>query len=254
MNDTIIILLKVCPFIFIAGFIDSIAGGGGLISLPAYLFAGLPVHNALATNKLSSTIGTLFSTARFIKSGSVNLVAAISSAIAALIGSYFGAMASLAIDEKFLKYLLVILLPIIAVFIFTNKNFGDEDTSSKFTKRVLILLAFVAGLVVGFYDGLFGPGTGTFLIIIFTKIIGFSLKTASGNAKIANLASNIGSVITFIVNGKVLFLIGLPAAIFGILGNWLGAGMALKGGTKVIKPVLIIVLVLLFSKVAIDLF
>jgi Predicted permeases len=252
MNSLVLTLLKLCPFIFLAGFIDAIAGGGGLISLPAYLFSGVPMHNALATNKLSSTLSTVVSTYRYIINKKFFIPVAIPSAAAAVLGSVFGAKATLAVDEKYLRYFLLAVLPLIAVFMLTNKKFGEENTYTRHSTVKLVALAALSGLVIGFYDGFFGPGTGTFLMLIYAKVLGFNLVNASGNAKVTNLSSNVGSLIQFIVSGKVIFALGLIASVFGILGSWLGSGYAIKRGPKAIKPILVVVLVILFSKVLID--
>lgn len=253
MQVTLDTLLIICPLIFLAGFIDSIAGGGGLISLPSYLFAGLPVHFAIGTNKFSSTFGTSISVVRFIRSNKIDYKSAVASVLSALLGSFIGAKLALAIDEKYLKYFLVAALPVIAVFILTRKGFGEKDTSSNLSDRKIIFLSVLSGLLIGAYDGFFGPGTGTFLILMYTGVIGFNLTTASGNAKFVNLASNVSALITFIASGKVLLAVGVPAALFGILGNWIGSGLAIKKGAKVIRPVFVCVLILLFAKISYDL-
>lgn len=253
MNITLQVILTVCPFIFLAGFLDSIAGGGGLISLPAYLFAGLPMHNAIATNKFSSTFGTAISAYRFIKSGNISLKSAFASVAGALAGSYTGARLALALEEKYLQYFLIIALPIIAVFVLTRKNFGKDETASDLPTSKVVAFSVISGFIIGAYDGFFGPGTGTFLILVYTGIIGFNLKTASGNAKIVNLASNVAALITFIFSNKVMFHVGFSAALCGILGNWLGSGLAIKKGSGVIKPFIIIVMILLFGKIVYDL-
>lgn len=254
MQVTLNMILIICPLTFLAGFIDSIAGGGGLISLPSYLFIGLPSHAALGTNKLSSSFGTLAATFRYARSGKVHYKSAVSAAVAALAGSYMGAMLALAFDEKILRILLVIVLPVIAVFMFIKNKFGSESRVDSISTRKVVLLSIAAGFVIGAYDGFFGPGTGTFLILVFTGLIGFDLTTASGNAKVVNLASNIAAVATFIANGAVIYAIGIPAAICGVLGNWIGSGMAIRSNSKIIRPVFIGVVALLFAKVLWDLF
>lgn len=246
-------LLIICPLVFVAGFIDSIAGGGGLVSLPAYLFVGLPVHFAYGTNKFSSSFGTFFSALRFMKSGQINYRSAISSVAGALVGSFLGAKAALALDDKYLKYCLIIMLPVIAVFILTRRGFGENDSTKNLSTKKIAVLSVLSGLLIGAYDGFFGPGTGTFLILVYTGVIGFNLTTASGNAKIVNLASNISALATFIAGGTVLFWVGIPAALFGMLGNWIGSGLAIKKGAKIIKPIFIVVIVLLFIKVGFEL-
>lgn len=254
MYDTLKTLMVICPLVFTAGFVDSIAGGGGIISLPAYIFAGIPVHMAYGTNKFASSLGTFFSTVRFVKSKHIHYKSSLTAAAAALLGSYLGAEAALALDERYLKYCLMVLLPFIAVFIATRRGFGERDSSAVLTGKKIVVLSALAGLIIGAYDGFFGPGTGTFLILVFTGVIGFNLTTASGNAKVVNLASNIAAVTTFFVGGKVLFAVGIPAAASAILGNWIGSGLAIKNGGKVIRPVFVCVIVLLFIKIGLDVF
>lgn len=253
MQTTVQMLLILCPLTFLGGFIDSIAGGGGLISLPAYLFIGLPSHTALGTNKFSSSIGTLIATIRYAKNKQIHYPSALFAAAAALLGSYIGARLALSFDEKYLRIILVVLLPFIAVFILTRRKFGEENTSKALSPKKIALLSLCAGLLIGAYDGFFGPGTGTFLILVFTSIIGLDLATASGNTKVVNLASNIAAVVAFVSGGAVAFYVGMPAALSGILGNWIGSGLAIRNGAKVIRPVFIGVIVLLFGKILWDL-
>lgn len=252
MSDTIHILLIICPLVFLAGFIDAIAGGGGLISLPAYLAIGLPPHFAAATNKCSSTFGTLVATKKFLKSGKVYLPAAIPAAGTALIGSSIGAYLNMILDEKILRYIMLGAVPVIAVFLMVKKDFGSKNTTDRFSKMKLIILSAGIGFTIGVYDGFFGPGTGTFLIIAFTGIVGFDLLTASGNTKLVNLASNIAAFITFAIGDKIIWHIGLPAAAFGIAGNYFGASFALTKGKKFIRPMFFVVLAILIIKLIID--
>ena len=253
-EPTLTTYLIILPLIFFAGLVDAIAGGGGLISLPAYLIAGLPPHVALANNKMSSCFGTLFSTARYFKHGMIDVRVAVVGAVFALIGSNLGTLAVLKINPFFLNYLLVVLIPIITVFTFLNKGFGHKNTSGDFSLTYKILLASLAGLIIGFYDGFFGPGTGAFLILFFTLVLKYDFTVANGNTKVINLASNVASLATFIFNGKVLFLIGIPAALAGIAGNLIGSKIVVKKGNKVIRPIFLCVCILLFGKVVWDLF
>lgn len=249
MQSYNIMLLIICPLVFCAGFVDAVAGGGGLISLPAYIFAGVPVHIAYGTNKFANCIGTSVASAKFFKSGHIKIKPAIISAIGALIGSWLGAELVILLDEKYLKYCLIIILPVVAMFLLFNRNFGSDELERILPNKRLYSLAFIIGLIIGAYDGFFGPGTGTFLVLAFTTICGFNMITASGNAKIVNLASNFAALIVYLLNGKVALAIGIPAAICAVAGNYLGAHLAIKNGSKFIKPIILLVIGLLFIKV-----
>lgn len=242
------------PLIFLAGFVDSIAGGGGLISLPAYLFIGVPSHYALGTNKLSSTIGTVFSTLRYAKGRAIVYSVGIPSVLGALIGSYTGAKIALFLSTELLKIVLTFLIPIAALFVlFGRTKEKEQNNTARLSKLKTYLLSLFIGLTIGMYDGFFGPGTGTFLIILYVSLLNLTHVSASGTAKIVNLSSNVGALVTFIIGGKVIYSLGLPAALFGIAGNWIGSGLALKKGSKIIRPVMVGVLSLLFVKILSDL-
>jgi uncharacterized membrane protein YfcA len=246
-------LLVLYFLIFTAGFIDSVAGGGGLISLPAYMITGLPVHVAYGCNKFSSACGTTFSTFRFLKKGSIDIYFGAAAAVSSFIGAALSTQIMLMLDDKVLKTMLVIVIPIASVIILIHKNYGSEDRSGEIKPRKKFAMAVFIGLLIGFYDGLIGPGTGTFAIIAFSVIMKYDLRNASGNAKLLNLASNYASLVTFIFAGTINYSIAIPAAFCGILGNYIGAGLALKKGAKVIRPMLIVVLTLLLVKMVSDL-
>lgn len=249
MEITIETFLIVCPFLFLAGLIDAIGGGGGLISLPAYLIAGLPPHAAVATNKLSSACGTTLATYRFIRNGLVNLKLAVPSVIVAIIGSSIGANISLRITEDIMLCIMVAILPICAFLVLNKKLFHDGGSDSVTLDKHTYLTATVAAFIIGMYDGFYGPGTGTFLIIAFTIFARLSIKTANAQAKVINLTSNITSLIVFLLNGEVVFSIGLAAAACNMLGGYIGAGLVMKNGSKIVKPSIIFVLILLTLKV-----
>jgi uncharacterized protein len=235
--------------LFAAGFVDAIAGGGGLISLPAYLIVGVPPHAAIATNKFSSTFGTLTATWRYIKEKKVLLKCALPAALGALIGSPIGARIALVTDEQILKYILIGVLPVIAGIMIFKRNFGEKTKEHSLAPLAYAAVSFATGLFLGLYDGFFGPGTGTFLVFAFTAILGQDLISASGNAKVVNLASNVAALITFLLSGAVLIPLGLFGAAFNVLGGWLGSGLALKKGAAVIKPIFVAVLALLLAKI-----
>jgi uncharacterized protein len=240
--------------IFLAGAMDSIAGGGGLISLPAYLFAGLPPHLALGTNKFSSCWGTLFATQRYFRRNMIDVRIALVSATAALLGSWVGTKTVLLIKPYFLNYILIVLIPIITILTLINRNVGKTNDSASVSLHLKYILGFLAGLIIGFYDGFFGPGTGTFLILFFTVILKYDYITANGNTKVVNLASNVAAVLTFAFAGSIYYSLAIPAAVFGILGNWVGSRLVIKRGNKIIRQIFMLALLLLMIKVVWNVF
>jgi len=250
-------LLTICSLVFFAGFVDSIAGGGGIISLPAYLIAGLPPTAALGTNKFSSTIGLSVASWRFLKRGKAHLRAAVTAAVTALIGSAAGAELIMLLDrfdERYFSYILIASLPLLAVFILFNKRIGNDAPNRDLRGARMYVLSALAGLVIGAYDGFFGPGAGTFLIIVFNAVVGLDVLTASGTAKIVNFASNISALITFAISGSVIVALAAPAAVFSIAGNILGTRLAFKNGARIIRPAFIAVLTMLLVKIVYDTF
>jgi uncharacterized membrane protein YfcA len=247
------IYLIVLPAVFLAGLVDSIAGGGGLLSVPAYLAAGLPPHYVLGNNKFSSSFGTLFATLRYHQHGMIDVRVALLSAFFALIGSFSGSSAVLLLSPDFLRILLVVLIPLVAILTLTHRSLGREDRSQLQSRQRKYTLAALAAMMIGFYDGFFGPGTGMFLIFFYTLVLKYDFVTANANTKVVNLASNIAAVITFIIHGKVIFAIGIPAAAAGIAGNLLGSKLVIRRGSSLIRPVFLFTLLLLFAKILYDL-
>ena len=246
------VVALVCLGVFVASFMDAIGGGGGIISLPTYLLAGLPMHFALGTNKLSSCIGTVASTVRYVKNGYVDWLLGIPSIGLALIGAHFGTRLHLAMDDQSLKLILLFVLPVIAVLLIKKKDLPEERGSLNEWARKGIVWG--ASLVFGAYDGFYGPGTGTFLLLSFCYLAKVDVRTASGNVKLVNLASNVGALFTSLTAGKVLIPLGLVSAVFATAGQYLGAGLALKNGSKIVRPVILVVIVLLAGKVLLEFF
>ena len=251
MPEIVKTLLIVCPLVFLAGFVDSVAGGGGLISLPAYLFCGIPAHIASGTNKVGNSIGTSVAAGKYIKSGKINLRFAIIAALFALLGSAIGTeIAALFISDKVFKIIILCALPLAAIILTVKKDFGKEGSVPKrsYTKRTEYILCALIGLFIGCYDGMVGPGTGTFMIMAFTAVIGMDLLTSSGCAKVVNLSSNIASAAVWIAGGKVIWSIVLPAVIFVVAGNQCGARYAIRGGSDKVRGMIFVVLGMLFVK------
>ena len=237
--------------VFAAGFVDGIGGGGGIISVPVYLLAGLPAHFALGTNKMSSCIGTAVSTGHYLKKGYVDWGLAIPSALLAIGGAWVGTSLQLKADERILKYVLLLVLPVAAAVLLRKKSLPETRGDMPLWRRRLAVWG--SSLAVGIYDGFYGPGTGTFLLLAFCTLGRLDVRTASGNVKVANLASNLGALTTSLLAGKVLIGVGLVAACFSIAGHYLGSGLAIKNGSKIVRPVILIVILLLMIKVLIEL-
>lgn len=253
MEEIIKHIMIVCPLVFIAGFVDAVAGGGGLISLPAYMMTGMPIHMAAGSNKFSASCGTIIAAGKYIKSGKIKWQVAIYSALGAVVGSIIGTNLALYISDKHLKLLMLIAIPLVALFIMTQKHLGESLEAKEMSALKLGVLSIGIGLSIGCYDGLIGPGTGTFMILGFSGLLGLDLVTSSGCAKVSNLASNITSVILYFLGGKVLFTLAIPAAFCSTLGGYMGARFAVKGGAKNVRTIIWVVIGLLFIKLAYDL-
>lgn len=241
--------LLVLPLVFLAAVVDAIAGGGGLISLPSYTVAGLNYDFASGNNKFSSTFGTLVATVRYARSGAVKPVPAAIAAALALPGSWLGTRAAMALGNRVMHVFMVFAIPVVGILVLLESR--KPQAARPFTRRQYPLCA-VIGLAIGFYDGFFGPGTGTLLILLFTWLLGMDMVTASATAKPVNLASNISALITRIAAGNVIFALALPAMCCSVAGGWLGAKLALTRGAKLIRIVMLFVLTLLTVRLAVE--
>lgn len=252
MQLTPLHFLIVCPLIGIAGFIDSIAGGGGLISLPAYLISGLPVHTCIATNKMSSSMGTVVATAKYARSGYIDWHLAVFCAVASLIGASFGANIALLISDHVFRVLMLIILPLTALYVLRRKNlFSDENRKALSFFHTVILSSAIA-LLLGMYDGFYGPGTGTFLILLLTRFAHMDLHRANGITKVINLSSNVASLVVYLLNAQVLLPLGLTAGLFSILGNYLGSRCFTSKGAAIARPVILLVLCVFFIRTVLE--
>lgn len=240
--------LIVCPLVFLAGFVDAIAGGGGLISLPAYLLTGLPVHNAIATNKTSSAMGTAIATFRYARSGYIPWREASAGVAFALIGSTIGAKLALLLDDRVFRIVMLVILPLTAVYVLRGRALKETEEREEFPLRKTIAIVIAAALVIGVYDGFYGPGTGTFLILILTGAAHMDLRKANGVTKAINLATNVAALAVYLFSGKVLLTLGLTAGLFSIAGNYAGARFFSSKGAKSVKPVILAVLTIFFVR------
>ena len=248
--ENLIIIIIGCS---IAGFVDTAAGGGGLISLPAYLIAGIPPHTALATNKLTSTSGAIVSAFTFFKSGKLTTKLIKFLIPMTILGSIVGVQVIVLIDAKILQPLIMILILAVGIYTLFSKTFGTEnlfDENNLKTKNYIIWMFFA--FLLGFYDAVFGPGTGSFLIMFFVLYYKMDFLLASGNAKALNLTSNLCSLIIFAIEGKVNYMAGVFVIPFIMTSTYFGAKFAIKKGIKVIKPIFVSISLLTTLKILLD--
>lgn len=239
------------PGAFMAAFVDAIAGGGGIISIPAFIMSGFPMHYALGTNKFGMSTGTFISTWRFYKNGKVDFDFLKYLIPCSLIGSVLGVLLVLRLDAEFLKPMIMVLLIVVGIYSFFSKSQGLVNEYEK-ADRQGILKGMLFALCLGFYDGFFGPGTGSFIIFGLVKLFKFDYVSASGNSKVLNLTSNFAALITFAINGKIAYLWAIPTALIMMLGGYLGSGIAIKGGAKFIKPVFVTMALIAAIKMLIE--
>lgn len=222
----------------VAGCIDAIAGGGGLLTIPALLWAGLPPIQALATNKLQASFGSLTATWNYTRQGLIKPSEHRLAIFFTFLGAASGAWVVQQIDSSFLAQLIPILLIVFALYFMFAPQLGDQERVRRISKNAF---AATAGFGIGFYDGFFGPGTGTFFVIAFVTLLGYSLPRATGGTKLLNFTSNIASLILFVFSGQILWLLGFGMGIGQIIGSYLGSKLAIQHGSRLIRPLLVIV-------------
>ncbi len=238
---------------FLAQFVDAIAGGGGLISLPALLLIGVPIKVASGTNKLGAVFGTTSSAYNYASKGYCDFKLIFMLAPFTLVGAILGTVTFLKIDSSFLSPIIMILIGIISLYTVFKKEIGTNYDFKGISKKTIFLGSILA-FVMGFYDGFFGPGTGSFLIFGLIKIYGFDFVHSSANAKFLNLTSNLTSLITFLISGSVDIKLGLYFAFFMVIGSYIGSNVAMKAGSKLIKPIFILISIATMLKVGIEYF
>ncbi|TDF94086.1 sulfite exporter TauE/SafE family protein [Paenibacillus piri] len=231
---------------FVSAFIDSVVGGGGLISVPALLLTGLPPVVALGTNKLGSTLSTITSSLSFFTSGKLNGKLVLALFPLSFVGSALGTYTLHLLPSDFLKPLVVVMLVLMLIYTLIKKNWGAVAAPRRMTLNVKLVVASAA-FIIGFYDGFFGPGTGSFLLFLFL-LLGFDFVGASANAKVLNLASNLASLCSFLLLKSVHIGYGLPMGIAMIAGAFVGSRLAIRHGSRYIKPLFVIVTTILIGK------
>lgn len=233
--DILVLLFAVA---IVAGFIDSLAGGGGLLTLPALLAVGLPPASALATNKLQSCGGSFSASLYFVRRKMVDLKSQRLAIVMTFVGAGLGTLLVLHIKADFLRLLLPILTIGVGLYFLLVKTIGEKDRQRRLSETAF---AIFAAMGVGFYDGFFGPGAGTFYALAYVTLAGFNLVKATAHTKVLNFTSNFAALLFFIMGGKVMWSIGLVMLIGQFIGARIGAKMVIAKGRKLIRPMLILI-------------
>ncbi|TCU12950.1 hypothetical protein EV132_114151 [Rhizobium sullae] len=243
------LLLLLCLAGFFAGFVDAIAGGGGLITVPVMLIAGIPPLQALGTNKVQSVFGAASATIAYARKGHVNLREQLPMAMMAAMGGALGAALATIVPGDVLRAIMPVLLIAIALYFAFKPNLNDLDKHRRITPFAFGM-TFVP--LIGFYDGVFGPGTGSFFMLSFVTLAGFGMLKATAHTKLLNLGSNIGALIVFASFGATLWTIGLMMGVCQFLGAQVGSRLAMRTGARLIKPLLVTVCIAFTIKLLSD--
>lgn len=236
---------------FVAAFIDSQVGGGGAISIPALLAAGLPPHLALGTNKLAATGASATATLQYVRAGTVLPKVTAWLLPGAGLGAVLGVLSVLQVEPQIVQGLVLVLMAAITVYVLTKRDFGEEDRYEGLSPGKLVG-ALVLTAVIGFYDGFLGPGTGSFLIFAYIGLLGFDFLKAAGHGRVMNFASNIASLAVFWVSGQVDVLAGLPMLLAMLVGAHAGSRFAIEHGSRWIKPLFVLITLALMAKLLWD--
>ncbi|GGT48026.1 TSUP family transporter [Streptomyces purpureus] len=248
-------LVLLCVAALVAGWIDAVVGGGGLLLIPALLLGmpNVPAAQILGTNKAVAIVGTTGAAVTYVRKAPVKVSTAVRIGLAALVGSMAGAFFAAGISSDVLRPVIMVVLLGVAAFVLLRPSFGTrtEDKGPATRARVIAAIVLVGG-GIGFYDGLFGPGTGTFLVLALTAVLHLDLVTASATAKIVNVCTNAGALAMFAYQGAVLWQLAVVMAAFNLLGGTVGARMALRKGSEFVRGVLLFVVFSLVAKLAFD--
>jgi hypothetical protein len=246
-------LALLCALAFFAGFVDSVIGGGGLIQVPALLvfLPGVPVATVFGTNKIVSLAGTSVALAKIAREVEIPWASVLPAAVAAAVFAFLGARAVSAIDPALLKPVILALLIGVALYTFWCKDLGHLH-QPKFAAHHERLMAVGIGVVLGFYEGFFGPGTGSFLIFAFVGLLGYNFLTASASAKVVNITTNLAATAWFAWSGNILYKLAIPLAVCNVAGAWIGARLAISKGSAFLRGFFLLVIVALIGRFGFD--
>ena len=251
--------MSVLTFLFLAlasgfaGFVDAVAGGGGLVQLPALLIgiSNKPIPMILGTNKIPSIFGTSSAAASYFKKVRPDLRLTLSMAIPALIGSVEGAHLASHFPTSVFHPLILILLVLVGIYTWRKPNLGLNE-NLRYSARTRLWIVAGCGLLIGFYDGLFGPGTGTFLLFLLVIVVGYEFLKASATAKLVNISTNFGAIVTFQITGHIWWKLGLALAFANVTGALIGSRLAIRGGSPLVRKIFLLVVAALIAKLSYD--
>nr|WP_246130555.1 TSUP family transporter [Deinococcus cellulosilyticus] len=246
--DLVQVLSYGIPLAFLAGLIDAIAGGGGVITLPTLIFMGLSPGQVVATNKLLAIFGSASSTYQYFRKGKIELNLVWRLAIIALLGSALGAQLVLGFkNQEAFRMIIAGLIIVVGILVVSNKRMGMDNHYEGLNRRTM-LIGGAGALLIGMYDGFFGPGTGTFLMFLFVRYLKFDFVVGSGNARFINFITNLGAFITFLISGQMVWAIGLAMGVANALGATLGARLAILKGSTFVKVVYLLIVLLVVAR------
>ena len=233
------------PLLFVAGVLDGIAGGGGIIALPAYLLTGMPVHSAYACNKLQSGMGTFCSCFKYVREKYADLKVALIAIPTTVGASFLATRFIMGMGGETVKIIIAVCIPVAVVLMFLKRKMAAGSVKEHKLNAKVVLLALLSGALLGTYDALFGPGGGTIAMILFSLLMGYDLRVGNGNGKIIIVASNFTAMVNYILSGLMIWHVAIPCALANMVGSYLGASIVVKKGEEVIFPAMIAVLTFL---------
>lgn len=237
-----------CGAFFFAGIIDAVCGGGGLLTLPMFLAVGFPPHFVSGTNQCSIIFGNATALARFARSGKIHWPTALLAVPSTMVGAALGARLNLLLPEQVLEVIMTLLVPVIAAVLLLKRDFGRENHVDELSPARRIATAVSIGLAVGCYQGFYGAGSGTFFLLGFAVLMKLDLITASGNTKVVSFCSVATSAVTYALSGTVHWPAAIAATVFNVVGSYVGAELAMHKGARLIRPMFLLVLALLFAR------
>lgn len=248
-------IILLCILAFAAGFVDAIVGGGGLIQTPTTIMVlnTYPVVNAIATVKIPSFSGTAFAAVQYLRKVNLDLSLAVLMCAIAFFSSFAGSEVLSIVSNEFMKPVLLVVLVLVAIYTYSKKNFGQQQVKTHSRQKQLVYGALIS-FVIGFYDGFIGPGTGSFLILACIALLGYDFLHASAQAKLVNLATNLGSIVLFTIKGKIIWSVSIPMAIANAIGGMIGARLAIAKGNKFIRIFFLFVVIVTLIRFAWDIF